>query len=143
MQQSVIEIHRVEFRYAKFSGMSAGMWAEVCRSNHCPRAVWAQKATNREILPQTVLALRGSYGAAKGGAMTCLWLPSRLPRSSNTVNFPSTLMSPSKNHRKIDISRELLHFSFIFTAKVELTCLRSPWEPLGSPSLPAARRISR
>ena len=63
------------------------------------------------VIPQTVLALRGSYGVAKAWAMTPPWLRSRLPRSSDTVNFPSTLMSPSKTHSKINILRELLHFS--------------------------------
>ena len=50
-------------------------------------------STNEEI-PQTVLALRGSYGVAKAGAMVPLW--SRACRGAELpVKMQSTLRSPS------------------------------------------------
>ena len=43
---------------------------------------------------------------------------------------------PSKTHSKIDILRELLHSVREWHHFYELTWLRSPWEPLGSPFWP-------
>ena len=44
-------------------------------------------------------------------------------------------MSPSKTHSKINILIELLHSIREWHHFYELTWLRSPWEPLGTPSL--------
>ena len=51
---------------------------------------------------------RGPGGVGKG-PMKSPGTRLRCRRAEVAVNFPSTLMSPSKTHRKIEILKELLH----------------------------------
>ena len=69
---------------------------------------------NEIVVPQTVLALRGSNGVAKEWAMVPLWLRSWLPRSSNSVNYNTNAMSPSKTHQFLKNLIEMLQNSLIF-----------------------------
>ena len=85
------------------------------------------------IFPQTVLALRGSYGVGKAGAMACLWLRSRPPPLLKPCNLQYkmdlTLKNPSVSQ---EINGNVAVF-IIFSIQNQLfSSQMSPWQPLGS-----------
>ena len=73
------------------------------RVRRAPKSLLEYSAMRNVIIPQTVLALRGSYGVGKDGAMICGRTRARLPRSSNHVNYNTKWTQPSKTHSKINI----------------------------------------
>ena len=81
---------------------------------------------------------RGSGGVALEGAMKPPWIRPWTPSLKFLVIYSTWWYLPSKTHRKIDILKELLHSVREWHHFYELTWLRSPWEPLVTPSLPDA-----
>ena len=81
------------------------------------------------LIPQTVLALRGSYGVAKAGAMVCLRIRPRCRGAFSIVKMLRSWHLPSKTQGKVNILKELLHSVREGCYFYELPWLRPPWPP--------------
>ena len=64
-----------------------------------------------KVFPQTEHAMRGSYGLVKG-PLKCSLTRARCRRAFCIVIYSTSWHLPPKTHRKIDILKELLHFSW-------------------------------